>query len=762
MRPLIIIISLFLFLSISAFGQVEFTGIVLDQDGEALIGVTIIEKETENGTITDIDGKFRLLTNKDSLKISYTGYVSKMIPTNSTETIQIVLERKFQMIHEFHPIGINAQSVLFENENVTTLPKNITEVTSPGNTNEILNNISGLHMQSGGFNTNKLSIRGIGSTSQFATSDVKTFYNNIPLHNSIGESAIEDLGLHMAERIEVIKGTTGSEYEAGYGGAIIIKNKNIRSEEKTEFSSNNTVGRWGHFTTQNKISIGRTNKTNSHNLAIYHSLVADDGYRENNQFDRNNLTVNYTTNRAGKFQLTGLLNRVDLKAFIPSSLNKEDYDNEPTKAAFTWDRAKGNEEYNRTLIGLNLDYTFDFKRSMSHTAYGQFFESSELRPFNTIDESAVNYGLKGKFQYNRPGYDEVYSIGYRLQKEGYDFELFDTNIDLKGAQFGDGKEQRSIYELYAKIDAAINEKWSYKLGINTQYTSITADENNVLGKAFILPEATFTYRLNYRSRIYINGGRGINYFSPQQALLPDGKYIKNLRPTSAWNLTIGTKGKLTDKLQYRSEVYHMWATDLITAERDETNQSINTNGGSATYSGLELELRYNIMSKQRNNDSTNSSDGIMIKSTSSVPILSIVLQYNLMNNEYNDFIDNEVNYSGNSIPGTPTQKVSAVLIGEHRGWFANVRYQFINAYNMRDDNSIKSDAYQLVNAMAGYKWTFGKWQISPRIDMVNLFNEKYASMTLVNASSFGGNAPRYYYAGRPRNAMVSLNLKYKL
>ncbi len=784
MRPFIIILSLLSFLSISAFGQVEVTGIVIDQNGEALIGVTIIEKGTENGIISGINGKFRLLTNKDSLKLSYTGYISKVIPTNSKGINRIVLVEEFQMTHQFHSIGINAQSILFENENVTTLPKNIIEVTSPGNTNEVLNNISGLHMQSGGFNTNKLSIRGIGSTSQFATSDVKTFYNNIPLHNSIGESAIEDLGLHMAERIEIIKGTTGSEYEAGYGGAIIIKNKNIRSEEKTEFSSNNTFGQWGHFTSQNQISIGRTDKTNSHNLAIYHSLVTDNGYRENNQFDRNNLTVNYTTNRAGKLKLTGLLNRVDLKAFIPSSLNKEDYDNEPTKAAFTWDQAKGNEEYNRTLIGLNLDYTFDYKRSMSHTAYGQFFESSELRPFNTIDESAVNYGLKGKFQYNRPGYNEVFSIGYRVQKEGYDFELFDTNVDIKGTQFEDGNEQRSIYELYAKIDAAINEKWSYKLGINTQYASIAADESNVLGKAFILPEATFTYRfsgnvaepLNQRSNlmskflkslrantlIYLRGGRGINYFSPQQALLPDGQYTDSLLPTSAWSIALGSKGILLKNLQYRIETYQMWASDLITTDRDETNQPINTNSGSATYKGLELALKYNILSKQQDNDSNNSGDGIMIKSTSSVPILSIVLQYNLMNNQYADFIDNEMEYSGNTIPGTPTQTISAILIGEHRGWFANVRYQSINAYNMRDDNSILSDSYQLVNAMAGYKWKIGKWQISPRIDMANLFNEKYASMTLVNASSFGGNPPRYYYAGRPRNAMASLNIKYSL
>ncbi len=745
MRKTLETLSFILLLSYSIQGQVEVSGIVVNENGEALIGATVLEKGSDVGSVTNIDGTFKFISHADSLEIFYTGFVSKTIPIHKNGVHKIILVQAFKIYRGITPVEINAQNILSEKENITTLSKNITEITIPGNINEVLNTVPGLHMQSGGYNTNKLSIRGIGSTSQFATSDVKTFYNNIPMHSSIGESAIEDIGLHMADRVEVIKGTTGSEYEAGYGGAIIIKNKNISSEEKTEISSNNTIRKWGYFMTQNQIIIGRTNKINSHNLAIYHSLITDDGYRENNQFDRNNLTLNYTFNKSGKLKLTTLINRVDLKAFIPSSLNRDDYDIEPTKAAFTWNGAKGNEDYNRTLAGINLDYEFDFKRSMSHTAYGQFFESSELRPFNTIDESNTTFGLKGKFQYNRPGYAEVYTVGYRIQQEDYDFDLFETDTDTKGSQFANGNEQRSIYELYATMDAEINEKWSYKLGINSQYANITADENKVLGKAFLLPEATFSYRSNNDRRIYISGGKGINYFNPQQALLPDGTYNSDLLPTSAWSITIGSKGIVANKLQYRGEIYYMWATDLITTERDETNQSINTNGGNATYSGLELALRYSLMGKLKSNKN-----------------LTINLQYNLMQNKYVDFIDNENDYSKNTIPGAPTQTLSAIISGNHNGWFINMRYQFVNDYYMRDDNSIKSDAYHLVHTMAGYKYKTGKWQITPRVDLINLFDAKYASMTLVNASSFGGNAPRYYYSGRPRNVMVSLNLNYEL
>mgnify|MGYP000571665588 CR=1 FL=1 len=42
----------------------------------------------------------------------------------------------------------------------------------------------------------------------------------------------------------------------------------------------------------------------------------------------------------------------------------------------------------------------------------------------------------------------------------------------------------------------------------------------------------------------------------------------------------------------------------------------------------------------------------------------------------------------------------------------------------------------------------------------NIFNEKYASMLLINASGFGGSAPRYYYPGEPNNYYAGLGLTY--
>lgn len=56
-------------------------GLVVDQNGEAVIGASIFEKGAQNGTVTDVDGKFRLdvQSYEHTLEISYIGYTTQRI-----------------------------------------------------------------------------------------------------------------------------------------------------------------------------------------------------------------------------------------------------------------------------------------------------------------------------------------------------------------------------------------------------------------------------------------------------------------------------------------------------------------------------------------------------------------------------------------------------------------------------------------------------------------------------------------------------------
>lgn len=71
------------------------TGTVVDETGEALIGVTVTEPGGANGAITDLDGNFSLdlSTGTNSIQVSYVGYKTKTvtIPSSGKVTIQMAV-----------------------------------------------------------------------------------------------------------------------------------------------------------------------------------------------------------------------------------------------------------------------------------------------------------------------------------------------------------------------------------------------------------------------------------------------------------------------------------------------------------------------------------------------------------------------------------------------------------------------------------------------------------------------------------------------
>ena len=63
------------FASTLTYAQTEITGTVVDETGEGVIGATIMEKGTSNGTVTDLDGNFTLKVEPGkTLVITYIGY----------------------------------------------------------------------------------------------------------------------------------------------------------------------------------------------------------------------------------------------------------------------------------------------------------------------------------------------------------------------------------------------------------------------------------------------------------------------------------------------------------------------------------------------------------------------------------------------------------------------------------------------------------------------------------------------------------------
>ena len=90
--------------------KIQVSGVVVDSNGEPLIGATIREKESGNGTITDVDGKFTLSIPVDAvIVISYVGYRDKLIAVNGKTSFKIELEDDTETLGEVVVVGYGIQ-----------------------------------------------------------------------------------------------------------------------------------------------------------------------------------------------------------------------------------------------------------------------------------------------------------------------------------------------------------------------------------------------------------------------------------------------------------------------------------------------------------------------------------------------------------------------------------------------------------------------------------------------------------------------------
>ncbi|MBI6116799.1 SusC/RagA family TonB-linked outer membrane protein [Salegentibacter maritimus] len=88
---------------------IEITGTVSDKN-MTLPGVNIVEKGTNNGTMTDFDGNYSIIAPKDAiLVVSYMGYATKEIPVSGQTTIDIVLEQDAATLDEVVVVGFGTQ-----------------------------------------------------------------------------------------------------------------------------------------------------------------------------------------------------------------------------------------------------------------------------------------------------------------------------------------------------------------------------------------------------------------------------------------------------------------------------------------------------------------------------------------------------------------------------------------------------------------------------------------------------------------------------
>lgn len=213
-------------------------GIVTDEKGETLPGATVMEKGTQNGMVTDIDGNFELKVSSTqaTLVVSFIGYITQEVPLKGQKTITIVLKENTQQIDEVVVVGFGKQKKESVVGAIQTVKAGDLKIPTSTLSNSFAGRIAGVvAVQRGGepgADGANFWIRGI-STFASNTSPL-VFIDNVEV--SIGD--LNALSPEVIEGFSVLKDATATAlYGArGANGVMLITTRSGKNMEKARIN----------------------------------------------------------------------------------------------------------------------------------------------------------------------------------------------------------------------------------------------------------------------------------------------------------------------------------------------------------------------------------------------------------------------------------------------------------------------------------------------------------------------------------------------
>jgi iron complex outermembrane receptor protein len=612
-----------------------------------------------------------------------------------------------------------------------------------------LNSASGLFAHSGTFNTSRITIRGIGARIPYATGRIRAYFDDIPLTNGSGTSIIEYVDPALIQYAEIIKSPATSAYGAGLGGTVLLRSKPV--EEYTSLIGNHIhTGSFGMI--NNTLSVEAATKDLKGRLV--HSIGSFDGYRENNAHSRHMIGATGHMKLKNDSQLSAIFLLHSMKAFIPSSIDSTTYENSPESAAANWLKTKGYEDGTRGLAGLSLRKNLKRNWNLSAGLYTSFSKENELRPFDMFDEDRMLGGLKLKASkiVQRTKVDFRLAAGTEVFVEKVQFSNIQNigGAGTAGNPISTNEELIRSANFFLQGDIDFN-KGNVSFGINFHDSDIHFENNSFVSNtiisgtynnSFIIsPRIGTNLKLVKSHHVFLSLSHGFSPPALSETLNPDGEINPDIKPEKSLNYEAGLRGSLwKSRGWYDITFFVMDVTNLLVAERVGEDAWVGRNAGASLHKGIEAEVLYSFIGSNNQLSSINRFFNA----------LDLKLSATLNNFRFTDFTDLGKDYSGKLIPGIPENIFSATLnVQMIKGAYAGLNYRFVDRMAMNDANTKFTKSYQIADILIGYKLSRRKVNIDFYLNLQNVFNQKYASMILINAPSIGTQTARYYYPGMP-------------
>ncbi|MBQ3745613.1 MAG: SusC/RagA family TonB-linked outer membrane protein, partial [Prevotella sp.] len=220
------------------YAQSEISGTVVDSSGETVIGATVMEKGTSNGTVTDFDGNFTIKVNEGTiLVVSYIGYQTQEVPAQ--QGMKVTLKDDAEVLQEVVVTGYQVQRKSDLTGSVGVVETKDFKSSNTDPMASLQGKVPGMTIRTSGSPSGEadVHIRGIGSMGGSSTTPLY-IVDGMPYSGSLNSLNANDI-----ETMQVLKDAASASIygSRAANGVIVITTKKGKKGDKINIDFNASV-----------------------------------------------------------------------------------------------------------------------------------------------------------------------------------------------------------------------------------------------------------------------------------------------------------------------------------------------------------------------------------------------------------------------------------------------------------------------------------------------------------------------------------------
>jgi iron complex outermembrane receptor protein len=665
------------------------------------------------------------------------GYISRLfliLPffaySNFQDSIQkidldnvIVKSTRIDVNKKQAPLSVSVKNLL-NNKNYT----------SKLSFSDFINSIPGLYTSSSNnFSQDlRISIRGFGARSAFGIRGIKLIVDGIPETTPDGQSQLDNLPLGLMSNIEIIRGPSSILYGNSSGGVINI---NTLSDNSLPYYRTSAI--FGAYQYQ---SIQRTRvfDWNNSTLIVHYDKRRSNGYRDFSGYKSSILNLKYLRDLDEKNKIVWQINYTDSPYAKDAGGLKlsevEDDRRQSRKNNFDYDTY---EKVKHAKTGFSWKHLNDDNSSFDNYFFYQKRDFKSKLPFNyggiiLLERDYYGVGTKYSKQYFSDNKSRTITLGIDHSNQQDDRKRFKNNLGVKGENTFDQIEKFKSTGVYFINQTKYTSGLLFRYGVRYDENRIGTDSEDFISLNKFNPSIGVSYSISESDNIYFSAGT--SFETPTLNELsnnPSGYGLnKNLDPSSSVNYEIGWR-KTNSNLMFEAIAY------LINTDNEILPYELEQFPGKNFYRNVGSTRRY----------------GIELSSQLLFSNGKLNLSYTNAKNTFNDFVLEDNDLRGLSLPGIPDQILDVELIfnlSKRNTLLINNR--LIGELYADNLNETMVSSYNLLNITYS-KQIFNNSEIYLGVN--NLLDVNYFDNIRINA--FG---KRYYEPAPKRNVHFGLNLSF--